>query len=99
MWRRPATALSLALLSLAFACSKDPGTVASGHTIELEVEGMTCGGCEATVEKMLRDAPGVLEADADFESKTAIVKVRDDADPTAVAAAVAGDFVARPRKP
>jgi copper chaperone CopZ len=37
------------------------------------VEGMTCEGCAALVEKAVRDVPGVLSVKADYERKRAVV--------------------------
>jgi len=31
------------------------------ETLQLQVSGMTCGGCVASVEKVLRALPGVLD--------------------------------------
>jgi len=38
------------------------------------VEGMTCTGCENTVEGSLKNIEGVAEADASFETGKAVVK-------------------------
>jgi copper chaperone CopZ len=47
--------------------------------IELEVDGMTCQGCEEVVEKALEMADGAEEASADrYES---VAKIEGDADP------------------
>ncbi len=45
-------------------------------TIELTVEGMTCGHCTARVEKTLKELPGVSDAKAVLE--TGLVTVRTD---------------------
>ena len=42
--------------------------------VTLEVEGMTCPGCEATVEAVLSGVDGVVEADADRTTQTAVVR-------------------------
>jgi copper chaperone CopZ len=42
--------------------------------VQISVEGMTCTGCESTVEKGLLSLDGVMEADASHTEKTAIVK-------------------------
>lgn len=31
------------------------------ETLQLQVSGMTCGGCVASVEKVLRTLPGVID--------------------------------------
>jgi copper chaperone CopZ len=43
-------------------------------TIELEVKGMTCGSCVASVTRALRRVPGVEIVDADLRSGLARVK-------------------------
>jgi len=53
---------------------------------EITVEGMSCGGCEETVESALRDLPDVRDAEADNETDT--VTVEGDASDDAIAAAV-----------
>lgn len=40
----------------------------------IKIEGMTCSGCEQSVNKVLRDLPGVLEADSDYSTGTAKIK-------------------------
>ncbi|WP_336037959.1 heavy-metal-associated domain-containing protein [Halobacterium yunchengense] len=52
----------------------------------LTVRGMSCGGCESTVEDALRGVDGVTGASADRETDTATVE--GDADPGALVAAV-----------
>lgn len=55
-------------------------------TETLTVEGMSCAGCEETVEEALRDVDGVTDATADRETETA--KVEGDADPQSLVEAV-----------
>lgn len=43
-------------------------------TIELEVKGMTCGSCVASVTRALRRVPGVEVVDVDLRSGLARVK-------------------------
>ena len=66
--------------------------------ITLPVNGMTCGGCAASLERALRRTPGVRQARVSFDSGQAIVEY-DPAhtDPQRLAAAVtdAGFGVAR----
>jgi copper chaperone len=52
----------------------------------IAVEGMTCGHCEQTVEKALREVNGVTDAAADREAEQA--SVDGDADPTVLVQAV-----------
>lgn len=43
------------------------------ETIEISVVGMTCGGCERTVQTAIGNLPGVQEVKASFQDSTAIV--------------------------
>jgi copper chaperone len=52
----------------------------------IEVEGMSCEGCEQSVEDALDGVPGVTDAAADRESESATVE--GDADPDQLVAAV-----------
>ena len=55
----------------------------------LDVPGMYCSLCPITVKKALERVPGVLEATADFSSRTAEVRYDPDrASPEALAKAV-----------
>jgi mercuric ion binding protein len=66
----------------------------------LDVEGMTCSLCPITVRKALERVPGVLEAKADFSSKSAEAKYDPDkvsADALAKAVSSAG-FPAKVRQ-
>jgi copper chaperone len=49
-------------------------------TIELKVEGMTCGGCVKSIQNALNEQAGVNDAIADLDSKT----VKVDFDPSAI---------------
>ncbi|MDX2143718.1 MAG: heavy metal-associated domain-containing protein [Rhodospirillaceae bacterium] len=42
-------------------------------TITIPVEGMTCGGCVKSVERMLTHQPGVTGAKASMEAKNVVV--------------------------
>lgn len=44
----------------------------------IEVSGMSCMGCERTVENALRNASGVHRVDADHEAGTVEVAVDED---------------------
>src|SRR5699024_2323482 len=44
------------------------------QTITLDIEGMTCTGCEATVENAASGVDGVLEADASYDTGKATIK-------------------------
>jgi len=60
---------------------------AETQTVTLDVPGMTCGSCPITVKYSLKKVPGVIDASADFDSKTATVTF--DPDKTDVAALTA----------
>ena len=51
---------------------------AATKTIALAVPGMTCNICPITIRKALSKVDGVIEAKADFESKTATVTFDDN---------------------
>lgn len=53
----------------------DTRAAASGRSLTLRVDGMACGGCAATVRSLLRDAPGVLDATADYVAGAAHVRL------------------------
>ena len=57
------------------------------ETRELQVEGMTCGGCEQSVQRALLRIPGVTAAAADHGA--GVVKVEGEAlEPEALESAV-----------
>lgn len=74
----------------------------AAERLELQVDGMVCPFCEATVESILRAHPGVIEADADFRARRAIV-IYDPArtDPGTIADAINNRsfYRARPVEP
>jgi len=43
-------------------------------TEKLHVEGMTCGHCVKSVEKLLASLPGVTQVEVDLEKKSALVQ-------------------------
>lgn len=43
------------------------------QTLTLRIGGMTCGGCTATVVKVLRAVQGVQQAEADLAAATATI--------------------------
>ncbi|HFD15417.1 MAG TPA: metal-transporting ATPase, partial [Rhodospirillales bacterium] len=76
-----------------------PSSAAAAAELSLEVEGMRCRGCSATIEAALRARDGVLEVAADHGSGT--VRLRHD--PARVTAEQLRDALAglgyRPRSP
>lgn len=63
--------------------------------IVIRVDGMTCGHCEASVEKALRALPGVTEVSVDRAAGQATIEGGTDAQ-TAAAAVHAIGFDATP---
>ena len=51
---------------------------AQPETVVLEVPGMTCRTCPITVRLALERVPGVIDAEADFDTKTATVTFDPD---------------------
>ena len=44
------------------------------ETVTLNVSGMTCGGCVASVTRVLKALNGVTKADVSLENKNAVVE-------------------------
>lgn len=55
---------------------------------ELAIGAMHCEGCASSIERYLRDQPGVEAAAVDFEAGRGWVEVNADADVTALVDAV-----------
>ncbi len=53
-------------------------TAGETQTVTLDVPGMTCKFCPITIRKALSKVPGVIEAKADYDSKTATVTFDPD---------------------
>jgi len=58
--------------------------------IVLKIEGMTCGGCKASVERLLAAQPGVRSAIVDLAAGRATVAAEDGVAAQALADAVEG---------
>jgi mercuric transport protein len=46
----------------------------TGETVTLQVSGMSCGGCSASVQRALQQHPGVSAAAVDLARKSATVE-------------------------
>lgn len=79
------TVVSLGLVfllgaALLFCCGKNhsdetpKATTVNIQKVKLDVQGMTCTGCEYGVETALKKIAGVTKAEADFASKSAEVE-------------------------
>jgi copper chaperone CopZ len=64
----------------------EAGVKSLARTVILRVEGMHCGACVTTVEKALRDVPGVVKVRVSLLRKRA--RVKGTADPEELVTAV-----------
>jgi len=82
--------------TLATACDGGPAEAppaaelaAAASTVTMDVQGMTCGGCEQAITTALLQLPGVTEAGADHQTGTAWAKVdAGGTDPASIASTV-----------
>jgi len=51
---------------------------AESKIVTLDIPGMTCQFCPITIRKALKKVPGVIDAKADYDSKTATVTFDPD---------------------
>lgn len=58
--------------------------------IVLKIEGMTCGGCKTSVERLLAAQPGVRQATVNLAEGRATVTAEDSVPAQALIAAVEG---------
>ncbi len=57
-------------------------------TLNLHIEGMTCGHCKAHVEKALAATEGVIQFTVDLPNHSATIEARDDVSTEALIAVV-----------
>jgi cation-transporting ATPase V len=62
--------------------------VAREQTLDLDVDGMTCGSCAARIQKTLAKQPGVSNAEVNFATGRARLSIDDTADLVAMQTAV-----------
>jgi copper chaperone CopZ len=76
-------------LALCFSLATFAATETKGQ-LNFAVEGMTCGGCENSIESKVSKVPGVASAKADHKAKSLVVEAAPGAtvDPEAVKKAV-----------
>ena len=69
-------AVSAAMLGLALTAGCTSETADAGPTekIELDVQGMTCGGCAGTVQAAIEKLPGVKSCDVSWEENKVVVE-------------------------
>lgn len=68
--------LAVFTLMLVFALYVVTASAAT-KTVTIKVEGMTCSGCAVSVEKALKETPGVEDAKVSYEKGEAWVKYDD----------------------
>ncbi len=66
------------LVALALISSSFFAYAAESRTVTLDVPGMTCKFCPITIRKALKKVAGVVDARADYDSKTATVTFDPD---------------------
>ncbi|CAM2181815.1 copper-translocating P-type ATPase [Burkholderia cenocepacia] len=66
----------------------EPLASAALQTIELNVDGMHCGGCTGRVQRALAAVPGVVDAAVDLDAHTATVTVQETVEPDQLVDAV-----------
>lgn len=64
--------LTIAVTALMLIVGATAGMAGSTDQVTINVEGMTCPGCEATVESVLSAVEGVTVAQADRRTQTAV---------------------------
>lgn len=78
-------------LSQSQACDSTPSIKVKKEDemeISLNIEGMTCGGCKAAVERILLAQPGISMASVDLANGSAIVTAATGTAPQTVADAL-----------
>lgn len=81
VWLSAAVALSLLgvpYVAGSLAAPAAPSTPPDGALV-YHVEGMTCAGCEASVEEAIRSVKGVKSVDASFKDSKAVVELDPEA--------------------
>ncbi len=51
-----------------------PGNAMTPKTAVLDVQNMTCAMCSITIRKAIEKVPGVMDANVDYDHKTATVR-------------------------
>ena len=67
-----------------------PADVSPSRPVDLDIEGMTCAGCVARVERALAAVPGVAEASVNLATRRARVEAGAEVAEGSLVAAVAG---------
>jgi mercuric ion transport protein len=77
MWLSAAVALSL--LGFPYVTGSAARSTPSDGALVYHVEGMTCAGCEVSVEQAIRSVKGVKSVDASFKDSRAVVELDPEA--------------------
>ena len=80
-------AVVLSLLGLPYVTGSSASTP-SGDALVYHVEGMTCAGCESSVEQAIRSVKGVKSVDVSFKGSQAVVELDEAGKPEDVLAAI-----------
>lgn len=75
-------------VSAAIAAIEKAGYAVPQHSVELQVQEMTCASCVGRVERILKRQPGVLSAQVNLATERAVVQVLQGTDTQALMAAV-----------
>jgi mercuric ion transport protein len=67
------TAVALSLLGVPYVTGSAVRSTPSVGALVYHVEGMTCDGCEASVEQAIRSVKGVKSVDASFKDSRAVM--------------------------
>ncbi len=97
-WWRIASGAALAAMivwfaisdALRFARKRNAGRLNDDNSITLHVDGMTCDGCAARLERVLETSKGIEQADASFAESRVTVFGTDSHDAVAEAVQAAG---------
>ncbi len=72
MFHRKLFSISFTIIILFLSLSYNANAIET-KTVVLDIPGMTCQFCPITIRKALEKVPGVIDAKAEFETKTATV--------------------------
>lgn len=69
-----AAAVALSLLGIPYVTGSAARSTPPAGALVYHVEGMTCAGCESSVEQAIRSVQGVKSVDASFKDSRAVVE-------------------------
>lgn len=74
-----AAAVALSLLGIPYVTGSAARSTPPEGALVYHVEGMTCAGCESSVEQAIRGVQGVKSVDASFKDSRAVVELDPEA--------------------